>query len=120
MTFFGDWLIIVLFGQDYHEAGEIVIIHVWSSVFVFLGVVFSKHLVAESLTKLDMQRTLLGAISNILLNFLLIPAWGVVGAAIATLLAQFITNIGYDLMDRRLYKQLRMKVQAFIMPWRFI
>lgn len=119
-TFLSEWLILSLFGEMYQSASQVLIVHVWSAVFVFLGVAFSKYLIVENLTKLDFQRTLLGAISNVVFNLLLIPAYGVVGAAIATLLAQIITNLMYDLLDRRLHLQLKMKIKALFMPWSVI
>lgn len=40
-----------------------------------------------------------GAVANVALNFLLIPAWGINGAAIASLITQIFTNVivGYFL-----------------------
>jgi len=118
MTFLADWLIALLFGQAYQEAGQVLMIHIWAGIFVFLGVSFSKYLLAENLTKIAFQRTLLGAVSNVLFNLWIIPIYGVVGAAMATLLAQFIANFGYDIFDKRLHKQLKMKTEAIFMPWR--
>lgn len=117
MTFLSNFLIFLLFGESYQEAGQVLMIHVWSAVFVFLGVPFSKYLLVENLTRVDFQRTSLGAVSNVLLNVLLIPVYGIVGAAMATLLAQIITNVGYDLFDKRLHQQLKMKTKAMFMPW---
>ena len=117
MTFLNEWLIHLLFGKAYQEAGQVLMIHTWAAVFVFLGVAFGKYLLAENLTKIDFQRTLLGAITNVIFNLWLIPIYGVAGAAMATLLAQFIANIGYDIFDKRLHQQLKMKMKAFFMPW---
>jgi len=87
-------------------------------VFVFLGVAFSKYLLAEKLTKIDFLRTLAGAVFNVLLNLWLIPLHGVVGAAVATLISQFTVNVAYDLFDKRLHQQLKIKIEAFFMPWK--
>lgn len=120
MTFFSNSLISILFGKAYIEAGKVLMINIWASIFVFLGVSFSKYLLAENLTKIAFQRTFIGAISNVLLNLWLIPYYGVSGAAIATLLAQFIANFGYDIFDKRLHQQLVMKTKAILMPWKII
>ena len=118
MTFLSDRLILLLFGQAYQEAGPILMIHIWAAIFVFLGVSFDKYLLAENLTKIAFQRTFVGAVSNALLNLCLIPIYGAAGAAIATFLAQFIANIGYDPFDKRLHQQLKMKMTAFFIPWK--
>ena len=36
--------------------------------------------------------TLIGALSNVGMNFLLIPVWGIVGAALASLITQILAN----------------------------
>jgi O-antigen/teichoic acid export membrane protein len=117
MTFFSGWLIMLLFGEAYQEAGHVLMTHVWAAVFVFLGVAFGRYLLAENLTRIAFQRTFLGALANILFNFWLIPVYGILGAAVATLIAQFITNYGYDFFDKRLHSQIAMKTKALCMPW---
>jgi len=114
----GEFVVSMLYGSAYVEAAQVLIIHTWSAVFVFLGVAFSKYLLAENLTKIDFLRTLAGAVFNVLLNLWLIPLHGVVGAAIATLISQFIVNVAYDFFDKRLHKQLKIKIEAFFMPWK--
>lgn len=116
MTFLSDWLILFLYGEAYSDAGEVLMIHIWTGVFVFLGVAFGRYLTAENLNKKSFYRTFLGAITNVVLNFILIPKYGIYGAAIATLLAQFTANYVYDFFDRDLYSQLKLKTLAFINP----
>lgn len=118
MTISADFLIEKLFGNAYQDAAQVLVIHVWSAVFVFLGVSFSKYLLSENLTKIDFQRTLLGALCNVSFNLFLIPNYGLSGAALATLLSQFVVNIFYDIFDKRLHGQLVMKLKAFLMPWK--
>lgn len=118
LTFFSDWLVVGLFGESYSMAGEVLAIHIWASVLVFLGVAFSNYLVAENLTKISFQRTVLGAAVNILLNFVLIPRFGINGAAVATLISQFVANYAYDVFDKRLRGQLLLKTKSIFLPLR--
>lgn len=85
MTFFSNFLILTLFGSAYGEAGAILSIHIWASIFVFLGVARTPWILNEGLMKLSLYSHLLGATINIFLNLLLIPRFGPTGAAIATL-----------------------------------
>jgi O-antigen/teichoic acid export membrane protein len=62
-------------------------IHIWSGVFVFLGIASSQYLLAEGYTKIAFYRTAAGALVNILLNLWLIPKYAGIGASIATLIA---------------------------------
>lgn len=113
MTFLSDWVVSLLYGEQYNQAGSVLMIHIWAGVFVFLGVAFSKYLTNENLTRKFFYRTTLGAVVNIILNYLLITKYGIKGAAIATLVAQFVANYGYDFFDRGLYGQLKMKTKSF-------
>ncbi len=56
---------------------------------IFLGVASSQFLMAENLTKISFYRTAFGAVVNIILNLFLIPLYGALGSAIATLIAYF-------------------------------
>lgn len=92
MTFLSDWLITLLYGEAYRAAGQVLMIHIWAGVFVFLGVASSKWFISEGLQKYSTINTVFGAIVNVLLNFLLIPKYGIYGAAIATVLAQSVAS----------------------------
>lgn len=87
MTFLSDWLVTLLYGEAYREAGQVLMIHIWAGVFVFLGVASSRWFLSENLQKFSTINTVMGAIANILLNLILIPKYGVYGAAISTLLS---------------------------------
>tara|TARA_B100000886_G_scaffold329450_1_gene278828 strand:+ start:2372 stop:3652 length:1281 start_codon:yes stop_codon:yes gene_type:complete len=112
--FSSDLIVNLLFGDIYAESARVLKIHALSMVFVFIGVASEKYLINENLTTISLKRTLTGAISNIVLNIFLIPKMGVIGAAIATLISQFIANFMYDLFDKRLHNQLKLKVKAFL------
>ena len=88
-------------------------IHIWAGVFVSLGLSFGKYLLVENYTNKYFNRTLIGAVANIILNYFLIPRYGIKGAAIATLIGQFIANYGYDFFDKDLYRQLKIKTMCF-------
>jgi O-antigen/teichoic acid export membrane protein len=88
ISFFGNDIISLLYRNNQYEgAGPMLSIHIWSGVFVFLGSASSQYLLAEGFTLISFQRTALGAVVNILLNLWLIPAYGGVGASVATLIA---------------------------------
>jgi O-antigen/teichoic acid export membrane protein len=113
-SFISDYLINLLYGKDYSSSSNILILHIWSGIFVFLGVSFSKFLISENFVKKALYRTLLGATANIILNFILIPIYGIIGAAIATIISQIFANYLYDLFDPDLREQFIMKTKSFI------
>lgn len=85
----GSPLIYKLFKPEFAAAAPVLAVHVWGSLFVFLGVASSQFLITEGYNKLTFVRTGVGAIINIILNFLLIPTMGMMGTAIATVIAYF-------------------------------
>ncbi len=82
-------IIYKLFKPEYVSAAPVLAVHVWGSLFVFLGVASSQFLIAEGYNKLTFVRTSVGAVVNIILNFMLIPSMGMMGTAIATVIAYF-------------------------------
>lgn len=82
-------IIYQLFNAEYASAATVLQVHVWGSLFVFLGVASTQVLIAEGLNTLTFIRTGFGAVVNIVLNLLLIPKMGMMGTAIATVIAYF-------------------------------
>jgi len=80
-------IVYLLYGPQYLPAAKVLVIHGWATIFVFLGIVQSGYDITEGLTWAATQRTALGALTNIGLNFILIPQYGPVGAAAATLVS---------------------------------
>jgi len=80
-------LIYKLLTPEYAYAAPTLSVHIWSGIFVFLGAAVGQYLIAENFNKLTFIRTGFGAIVNIVLNLILIPSMGMMGSAIATLIA---------------------------------
>lgn len=112
MTFLSNHIVTSLFGSAYTQAGPILAIHIWASVFVFLGVASSQYFVAENRQIISMQRTLLGAVVNIFLNFFLIPVLGSIGAAIATIFSYAIADFFSDLLQKETRFMFAMKINS--------
>ena len=101
MTFLSDWLVILLYGEAYREAGFVLMIHIWAGVFVFLGVASESWLISENLQRISFYRAFLGAGINVILNFVLIPIYGLIGAAIATVIAQAMAVFVFDSLSKK-------------------
>ncbi len=63
-------------------------IHVWASVFVFMGLLRTRWAINEGLQHFSMWMAVIGALINVMLNLILIPRYGIAGAAMATVAAQ--------------------------------
>jgi O-antigen/teichoic acid export membrane protein len=87
-----ETIVTLLFSGKFIGAAEVLSIHAWASVAVYLGVVSSQFLIIEGLQKVSFYRTLIGCVLNILLNLWLIPVWGASGAALATVVSYFVAT----------------------------
>ena len=114
MTFLADYLVDTLFGLAYHLAGDVLVLHIWTVIFVGLGVASSKWFIVENLQSYSFYRTLAGGILNILLNLILIPKWGIYGAALATLFSQIMATYFFDLFNLKTREMFYMKSKALV------
>ncbi|MDO9184216.1 MAG: flippase, partial [Bacteriovorax sp.] len=91
VTLFKSIIINLLYGPSYHASSDILAVHIWAGVSVCLGVASSSWLLVENLQKYSFINTVLGAVFNVLLNLILIPKMGAMGAALATTISYFIS-----------------------------
>ena len=92
ISLLSGFIIHVFYGSTFSSSATVLAIYIWSGVATFLGVASNQFLIAENLTKLSLYRSVFGMITNILLNFVLIPLYGINGAAIATLISYFLST----------------------------
>ncbi|MHC5767876.1 MAG: flippase [Nostoc sp.] len=114
MSFLSDKIIMVMFGSGYAEAGPILAVHIWTSLFVFMGLATSPWFIAEGLNHVSLGKTLFGAILNIILNLLLIPKYAGLGAAIATIISQAAAAFICNAFDSRTQKLFKIQVRSLI------
>jgi len=115
---FSSTLIQLLFGDEFEKSVGIFKIHAWSLLFVFLGSMRGKYLVALKREKVIFVATATGLVTNILLNLVFIPNLGSSGAAIATNMSAFVagvlTTFFYD--DLRGLGMIQIKSIVFPFP----
>ncbi len=103
ITILSKPIILILFGPDYLESLNVLRIGVWSLVAVSLSYLVDKSLVAENRIKFYFTITLLGAIVNVVLNYLLIPIYGINGAAVSTIISySLVAVLGLGVKKRKL------------------
>lgn len=87
MTAGAYWIMLVAYGEKFTGSTLVLQIHVWAGCFVFVRSLISQHLILTGNEPLSMLSHGVGALLNILLNYLLIPRFGLEGAAWATLIS---------------------------------
>lgn len=119
MTFLSDWLVITLFGEGYQRAGSVLAIHIWAGVFVGLAAASGRWYVIHNLQVLTFSRNLIGAVVNIILNLLLIPKFGLNGAALATVISFTAAGFLFDVFNRKTRIVFTMKIRSIYYPLRY-
>ena len=93
MTVFAKPIIWVLYGEEYFTSVDALRLVVWYITYSYFGQVRNVWILAEGKQKHLWRINLVGALLNVLLNSLVIPIWGILGAAVASLFTQFFTNV---------------------------
>lgn len=95
-TFLSGLFINLLFGEPYADAASVLSIHIWSAIFIAMATVSGQYLINEGLQKITMRRHVAGVLINIPLNYLVIPVYGIEGAAFASLVSLAFSNYIFD------------------------
>lgn len=93
ISIFSNLIIKILYGEAYLGAKIPLILAVWSGGFSYIGVARDIWFVSEGYQKYSTWISLVGCLMNLVLNFIMIPMWGIVGAAIATTITQIMTGL---------------------------
>lgn len=114
VAFLSPAIVSLLYGAAYAQAAPMLAVHVFASVPVALGVAQSIWIVNEGRNMISLYRTLLGAICNVGLNLLLIPRFGGLGAAMATVASQTAAAVVSNLVLAP--KMLRLQLTSLVRP----
>ncbi|WP_028024883.1 flippase [Enterovibrio calviensis] len=90
---FMGFIVDILWGNEYYDVRNLLLITVVGTLFSGLGAIGSKILTFENLQVYRMKRVVIAMIINLLLNIMLIPSYGYYGAAVATVASQFYSGV---------------------------
>lgn len=111
-----DWLVLLLFGEPYAEAGSMLAVLIWANLFIYLESARSAFFNAMNWYRIHFVTVALGAGLNVLLNLYLIPRHGGLGAAIASCLAYWFVAHGSCFLYRPLHRTGWMLTRAIFYP----
>jgi len=114
MSFCSSIIYHLVYKPQFWSGAPVLAVHIWAGIFVFLGSASAQYLIAEGYTKLSMLRTGVGAMVNIVLNMMLLPRYGILGAAYATLAAYFIATFFIVFIPQTRKQGLRMLKSLFL------
>ena len=108
----------LLFGPAYGETTGVLRVHVASFLFTTLGIARGRFLIADGRTWFAFASTAMGAGVNVVLNLVLIPRHGALGAAWATVAAYACANYLSGFLWRPAWPQSVMLTRSLLLPAR--
>lgn len=86
-TIIAEPLVVLLFGAEFSASSGVLVIHIWSIIFVFMRALFSKWIHIEQVFVFSLVTQGIGALLNVVANYYIIPLYGATGAAWTTLVS---------------------------------
>lgn len=99
---------ILLFADSYYDAWLYVPILVLATVFTSFDSFLASAYFTKKKTMASLYTSMVGAVLNIILNLIWIPAWGAVGASVATLISYFVVFV---LRAATMHRYIRFNLQ---------
>jgi O-antigen/teichoic acid export membrane protein len=103
-------IIHVLYGEQYAAASDVLKIHIFSTIPLFLGVAQNLWIVNERKGTIILYKTTAGAIVSVVLNLILIPLFGIKGAAYAAIATQFSASVLSNIIWDMEYFKIQLKI----------
>jgi PST family polysaccharide transporter len=119
MTFISNRLVATVYGREFSGAGAVLAIHIWAGIFVFMGMAASIWTMINGYQKFALAAAVTGAVAKIGLNLLVIPRYGIVGAAATMVISQAIAAYFIYALSSKTRRVFGMMTRAIFMPWRF-
>lgn len=102
VTLFSTSIMTIAFGIEYVSSASVLSIVMWTAIFTSMSSVSARYLIVEKMERKIAVRTFFGAVANIALNIIMIPAYGIEGAAVATFICVLFIAYIMDWLDKDL------------------
>lgn len=103
MTILAKPIVLILYGAEYAAAVNVLRVCVWYVTYAYFGSIRNIWIQGEGKHKCVWIIDFVGGLTNVLLNALLIPNFGAIGAASASVASQFFVNFLFGFI----YKPIR-------------
>ena len=105
-------IIQLLYGVAYSASSNVLAVHCFGNIPIALGVMQGIWIVNERKNMLSLVQTVIGAITNIGLNFFMITKYGALGAAVATVASHCVSVFSTILFAPQIFRR-----QLFSLLW---
>jgi len=85
-------IMLLLYGEAFNGSGSVLQLLSFGLYPMFMGIAISNYLIITNQKKFNLFRSLVGLLFNVIFNFWLIPIWGIQGAAISSIISNFLST----------------------------
>lgn len=117
ITWLAEFIVNLIYGSEYILSSNVLKIYVWAGIFVFFGSAWSKWMILENLQKTVIKLQLLSLLTNLVLNYILIPKYGIEGAALSTLISYASGHTFYALLFNNQKIAYKMFWKSLFVRW---
>lgn len=90
-----------IFGSAYSGTRSVLFVSIFSTMFASLGGACTNYLITINLTYMRLVRAVVGLVINFGLNLILIPKYGILGAAYASLISQLFASLFGNVLNKK-------------------
>lgn len=115
ITLFSKYIVVILYGAEFMPAYKVLQILIWTIPVTYLGIITNQLLNIKSHQKIVFWKQFILLVFNVALNLILIPKYGIIGAAWATLIADICINLFLDLAFKKTKWIFKLKLSALLL-----
>ncbi|MBC8378500.1 MAG: flippase [Planctomycetes bacterium] len=108
----------ILYGEKYLGAIPVLQIMAWKAVFMALFSASGQMILIENLQRFVAVRNVIGCIVSVGLNYVLIPVWGIVGSAVATVLTMAFSGYISHFFIKPYRYLIPLQTKALLFGWK--
>lgn len=112
------WLIMYTFGSKYALSIPVLQIMAFKAVGMALSASGGQIIIMERIQKWAFIRNLLGCVLCVILNYLLIPKYGIIGSAAVTIITVMFTGCFANILIKPYHSILKIQLYALFLGWK--
>lgn len=90
ITILSKRIILIIYGKEFIGANLALTFLIWTGILIYFSTIWSNNLLISRNQKKWFYSALIGAVFNLVLNFIFIPHYGILAAAITTLISEIV------------------------------
>ncbi len=113
---FAPLIIKIIYGSQFISAAPILQIYIWSGIGMSLGILTNNYLIAENYRKILFVSSFISMTTNVILNIILIPRYGMIGSAWATFISYSLIPLSLVLFKKTRQRVVHVSESLLTLP----